>query len=43
MLLSDLTSTFELGTQTRIGQREDEIIDDLVDLMSEKTQDVEKI
>ena len=31
-LLSDLKSTFDLGTQTIIGQDEDEIIDDLIDL-----------
>ena len=37
-LLSDLKSTFDLGTQTIIGQDEDEIIDDLVDLMAEKTE-----
>ena len=36
-LLSDLKSTFDLGTQTIIGQDEDEIIDDLIDLMAEKT------
>ncbi|WP_269615629.1 hypothetical protein [Prochlorococcus marinus] len=35
-LLSDLKSTFDLGTQTIIGQ--DEIIDDLIDLMAEKTE-----
>ena len=35
-LLSDLKSTFDLGTQTIIGQDEDEIIDDLIDLMAEK-------
>tara|TARA_B100000965_G_scaffold236920_1_gene198600 strand:- start:2132 stop:2299 length:168 start_codon:yes stop_codon:yes gene_type:complete len=34
-LLSDLTSTYDLGTQTIIGQDEDEIFDDLSDLMSE--------
>ncbi len=34
-LLSDLTSTFDLGTQTIIGTDQDEIIDDLSDLMSE--------
>ena len=34
-LLSDISSTFDLGTQTIIGQDEDEIIDDLVDLMSD--------
>ena len=37
-LLSDLKSTFDLGTQTIIGQYEDEIIDDLIDLMAEKTE-----
>ena len=30
-LLSDLTSTFDMGTQTIIGQDEDEIIDELED------------
>ena len=34
-LLSDLKSTFDLGTQTIIGQDEDEIVDDLIDFMSE--------
>ena len=29
-LLSDLKSTFDLGTQTIIGQDEDQIIDDLI-------------
>ena len=38
-LLSDLKSTFDLGTQTIIGQDEDEIIDDLIDLMAEKTEE----
>ena len=38
-LLSDLKSTFDLGTQTIIGQDEDEIFDDLVDLMIEKKVD----
>ena len=37
-LLSDLKSTFDLGTQTIIGQDEDEIIDDLIDLRAEKTE-----
>ncbi len=37
-LLSDLKSTFDLGTQTIIGQDEDEIIDDLIDLMAEKNR-----
>ena len=34
-LLSDLKSAFDLGTQTIIGQDEDEIVDDLIDLMTE--------
>ena len=34
-LLSDLRSTFDLGTKTIIGRDEDEIIDDLSDLMTE--------
>jgi len=38
-LLSDLNSTFDLGTLTIIGQDEDEIFDDLTDLMAENTQD----
>ena len=38
-LLSDLKSTFDLGTQTIIGQDEDEIIDDLIHLISEKTEE----
>ena len=38
-LLSDLKSTFDLGTQTIIGQDEDEIIDDLMDLMAEITEE----
>ena len=37
-LLSDLKSTLNLGTQTIIGQDEDEIIDDLIDLMADKTE-----
>tara|TARA_Y100001968_G_scaffold277160_1_gene271836 strand:- start:1121 stop:1294 length:174 start_codon:yes stop_codon:yes gene_type:complete len=37
--LSDLKSTFDLGTQTIIGQDEDEIVDDLIDLMSEYNKD----
>ena len=36
--LSDLKSTFDLGTQTIIGSDEDEIFDDLIDLMSENNQ-----
>ena len=39
-LLSDLKSTFDIGTQTLIGQDEDEIVDDLVDLMSEYNEHV---
>ena len=39
-LLTDLNSIFDLGTQTTIGQYEDEIIDDLIDLMAEKTEDL---
>ena len=38
-LLSDLKSTFDLGTQTIIGQEEDEIIDDLIVLMAENTEE----
>ena len=40
-LLSDLKFTFDLWTQTIIGQDEDEIIDDLTDLMAENTEDLE--
>ena len=39
-LLSDLKSTFDLGTQTIIGQDEDEIVDDLNDLMIEFNEDL---
>ena len=39
-LLSDLSSTFDLGTQTIIGQDEDEIMDDIVDLMTERKEDI---
>ena len=35
-LLSDLKYTFDLGTQTIIGQDEDEIVDELTDLMAEE-------
>ena len=35
-LLSDLKATFDLGTQTIIGQDDDEIVDDLIDLMINK-------
>ena len=34
-LLSDLSETFDLGTQSIIGQQEEEIIDDLSDLMED--------
>ena len=34
-LLSDLKSTFDLGTQSIIGQDEDGIVDDLNDLVTE--------
>mgnify|MGYP003301877115 CR=1 FL=1 len=39
-LLSDLKSTFDLGTQTIIGQNEDEMVDDLIDLMTENNDDL---
>ena len=39
-LLSYLKSTFALGTQTIIGQDEDEIIDDLIDLITEYNEDL---
>ncbi|WP_413678027.1 hypothetical protein [Prochlorococcus sp. MIT 0916] len=39
-LLSDLKSTFDLGTQSIIGQDEDEMFDDLNDLMTEYTEDL---
>ena len=39
-LLSDLKSTFDLGTQTLIGQHEDEIIDHPNDLMTEYNEDL---
>ena len=39
-LLSDLKSTFDLGTKTIIGQDEDEIADDLMDLMTEYNEDL---
>ena len=39
-LLSDLKSTFDLVTQTIIGQDEDEIVDDLIDLMTEYNEDL---
>ena len=36
--LSDLTSIYDLGTQTIIGQDEDKMFDNLVDLMTEKVE-----
>ena len=39
-LLYDLNSTFDLGTQTIIGQDEDEIVDELSDLMSEYNEEL---
>ena len=39
-LLSDLKSTFDLGTQTIIGQDEDEIVDGLIDLTTEYNEDL---
>tara|TARA_Y100001968_G_scaffold256188_1_gene242483 strand:- start:1084 stop:1248 length:165 start_codon:yes stop_codon:yes gene_type:complete len=38
-LLSDLTSIYDLGTKTIIGDDEDEIIDELSFLMSEVNED----
>ena len=38
-LLSDLKSTFDLGTQTIIGQDEYEVVDDLSDLMTAYSED----
>mgnify|MGYP001487316847 CR=1 FL=1 len=39
-LLSDLNSTFDLGTKTIIGQDEDEMVDELIDLMTEYNEDL---
>ena len=39
-LLSNLKSTFDLGTQTILGQDEDEIADDLIDLMTEHNEEL---
>ena len=39
-LLSDLQSIFDLGTQTIIGQDEDEIVDELIDLMTENNENL---
>ena len=40
-LLSDLKSTFDLGTQSFIGKNEDEIIDDLIELTTEYNRDLQ--
>tara|TARA_Y100001968_G_C19403954_1_gene742599 strand:- start:168 stop:335 length:168 start_codon:yes stop_codon:yes gene_type:complete len=34
-LLADLSETFDLGTQSIIGQHEDEIIDEISNLMED--------
>ena len=39
-LLSALISTFDLGTKTIIGQDENDIVDDLMDLMTEYNEDL---
>ena len=39
-LLFDLKSTFDVGTQAIIGQDEDEIVDVLIDLMTEYNEDL---
>ena len=39
-LLSDLKSTFGIGTQTIIEQDEDEIVDYLIDLINEHNEDL---
>ncbi len=39
-LLSDIKSTFDLGAQTIIGLDEDEIVDDLIDLMTKYNEDL---
>tara|TARA_B100000579_G_C22184734_1_gene555744 strand:+ start:195 stop:371 length:177 start_codon:yes stop_codon:yes gene_type:complete len=41
-LLSDLKCTFDLGTQTIIGQDEDEMVDDPNDLMTEYNEDLKQ-
>ena len=38
-LLSDLKSTFDLGTQAIIGQEQVEMVDDLIDLITEYNED----
>tara|TARA_Y100001968_G_scaffold245894_1_gene230073 strand:+ start:994 stop:1161 length:168 start_codon:yes stop_codon:yes gene_type:complete len=38
-LLSDLKSTFDLGTNTIMGQDEDEMNDELMKLMAENIED----
>ena len=37
-LLSDLKSTFDLGTQTIIGQDEEERVEELTDLTTESNE-----
>ena len=39
-LLSDLNSTFDLGTQTIIGQDEDEVFDEHIDLITDNNEDL---
>ncbi len=39
-LISDLKSSFDLGTRTFIGQDEDEIVDELIDLVTEPIKDL---
>ena len=39
-LLSDLKSTFDLGTKTIIGKDDDEVIDYLINLMDRNTEDL---
>ncbi len=39
-VLSNSNFTFDLGTQAIIGQDEDEIVDDLIDLMTEYSEDL---
>ena len=40
VLLSHLKSTFDLGTKTIIGQNEEEIVVDLIDLITDNTEDL---
>ncbi len=39
-LLSDLKSTFDLGSQTIIGQDGEVIVDELINLMTEFNEDL---